>query len=417
MLFLTSLIASLAICSAIATPVAKRSVDFAFGTTKVRGVNLGGWLVLEPWITPSIFQAQDGTVVDEYTLGQKVSNASSILKLHWDTWVTLADFQKIAGAGFNTVRIPIGYWAFKKFNDPYIQGAAPYLDKAIGWARQTGLKVYIDLHGAPGSQNGFDNSGQRILTPNTPKWTTGDTVNETLAVIQLIANKYATASYQDVVVAIQLLNEPLASKLPGGTNAVIQYYNDAYGDVRVISDTPVILHDAFQNGTFWNGVLTAPGSQNVIIDTHQYQVFSTAELQRTPQQHREFVCSNAGTYSANVDHYVIVGEWSAAMTDCAAALNGYGVGAKYDGNQPGAPYIGSCAKINFIDTWNQTLKDNTKKYIQAQIEVYEQMTAGWVFWNFKTEASAEWDLFRLLDAGVFPKLPLDASNYQMACSS
>ena len=47
-------------------------------------------------------------MVDEYTLGAKVQNASAILKLHWDTWVTLADFQKIAGAGFNTVRIPIG---------------------------------------------------------------------------------------------------------------------------------------------------------------------------------------------------------------------------------------------------------------------------------------------------------------------
>lgn len=47
-------------------------------------------------------------------------------------------------------------WAYKKFdNDPYIQGAAPYIDKAIDWARQTGLKVWIDLHGAPLSQNGY----------------------------------------------------------------------------------------------------------------------------------------------------------------------------------------------------------------------------------------------------------------------
>ena len=25
---------------------------------KIRGVNLGGWLLLEPWITPSIFEAK-----------------------------------------------------------------------------------------------------------------------------------------------------------------------------------------------------------------------------------------------------------------------------------------------------------------------------------------------------------------------
>lgn len=44
----------------------KRDGDlkFAFGQDKVRGVNLGGWLVLEPWITPSIFEDTPGNVVD-----------------------------------------------------------------------------------------------------------------------------------------------------------------------------------------------------------------------------------------------------------------------------------------------------------------------------------------------------------------
>jgi len=44
--------------------VSKRDLSFAFGQDKVRGVNLGGWLVLEPWITPSIFEATPGNVVD-----------------------------------------------------------------------------------------------------------------------------------------------------------------------------------------------------------------------------------------------------------------------------------------------------------------------------------------------------------------
>lgn len=42
----------------------KRDLKFNFGQDKVRGVNLGGWLVLEPWITPSIFEATPGNVVD-----------------------------------------------------------------------------------------------------------------------------------------------------------------------------------------------------------------------------------------------------------------------------------------------------------------------------------------------------------------
>lgn len=114
--------------------------------------------------------------MDEYTLAQKVPNAADILRKHWDSWVSLGDFQRIAGAGFNTVRIPIGYWAFEKYpGDPYIMGAQDYLDKAIEWARQTGLKVWIDLHGTRSLPSPFHStrltSLQEPLSPKTASTT------------------------------------------------------------------------------------------------------------------------------------------------------------------------------------------------------------------------------------------------------
>ncbi len=36
-----------------------------------------------------------------------------------------------------------------------------YLKRLLQWADEIGLKILLDLHGAPGSQNGFDNSGRR----------------------------------------------------------------------------------------------------------------------------------------------------------------------------------------------------------------------------------------------------------------
>lgn len=96
------------------------------------------------------------------------------------------------------------------------------------------------------------------------------------------------------------------------------------------------------------------------------------------------------------------------MTDCAAGLNGYGVGSRWEGS-----YFGnlgatgrSCGNINFIETWNSTTIQTTKRYIEAQLDVYIQQTKGFFFWNFKTEASPEWDLFRLLDHPdkIFPNL-------------
>jgi glucan 1,3-beta-glucosidase len=55
----------------------------------------------------------------------------------------------------NHVRLPIGYWAFEVGpGEPYISGQQAYIQKAITWATKYNLKVIVDLHGAPGSQNG-----------------------------------------------------------------------------------------------------------------------------------------------------------------------------------------------------------------------------------------------------------------------
>lgn len=42
----------------------KRDLKFDFNGDKIRGVNLGGWFVLEPWITPGLFEDTPETVVD-----------------------------------------------------------------------------------------------------------------------------------------------------------------------------------------------------------------------------------------------------------------------------------------------------------------------------------------------------------------
>jgi glucan 1,3-beta-glucosidase len=69
----------------------QRQLAFNYNDDKVRGVNLGGWFVLEPWITPSIFQewASGGGVVDEYTYTQTLGKTEAYNRLnqHWATYV------------------------------------------------------------------------------------------------------------------------------------------------------------------------------------------------------------------------------------------------------------------------------------------------------------------------------------------
>lgn len=83
-------------------------------------------------------------MVDEYTFAQSLGpdEAKARLERHWSSWITKSDFDEIASDGLNFVRIPIGYWAVKPgAGEPYVQGAYAYLEKALGWAQEAGLKV------------------------------------------------------------------------------------------------------------------------------------------------------------------------------------------------------------------------------------------------------------------------------------
>lgn len=291
------------------------ALTFDYFHTKVRGVNLGGWFVLEPWITPSIFQqlASNPAVKDEYTYTQALGKQEAYRRLsqHWNSWITQDDFHQIANAGLNHVRIPIGYWAVAPLaGDPYVQGQLVVLDKAIGWARAAGVKVMLDLHGAPGSQNGFDNSGR--LGPIN--WQQGNTVSQTLDAIRGLASRYASAS--DVVTSIQLVNEPLPAAGASFLENTKKFYQDGYGKIRAINkDTVVVIHDAFQGPGAWQGFLSPEtGATHVMLDTHQYQIFDAGQISQSPSQHVSTACGLSGPLSAT-DKWTVVGEWTGAQTE------------------------------------------------------------------------------------------------------
>ena len=75
---------------------------FPYGRQKVRGVNIGGWLLLEPWITPSLFDNTcNPNIIDEWTFAQLQdrATATAALQRHWSTFISEDDFAQIAAAG------------------------------------------------------------------------------------------------------------------------------------------------------------------------------------------------------------------------------------------------------------------------------------------------------------------------------
>lgn len=401
----------------------KKNSRFNYADETIYGVNIGGWLVLEPYITPSLFEAFGGSdsskPVDEYHFCETYGKdyASEVLQNHWSTWITEDDFKEMASYGLNFVRIPIGYWAFKTLDsDPYVQGQIEYLEKALGWCQTYGLKAWIDLHGVPGSQNGFDNSGLR----DQINWQSQESyIDLTLEVLSEISTKYSTSQYSDVVIGIELVNEPLGPSL--NKNELVQYYENGYNVVRENGDVPVIIHDAFiQFDGYWDDVLNTQIDSSVwdvVLDHHHYQVFSVGELQRSIDEHISYACY-VGEAESTEYHNTLCGEWSAALTDCAKWLNGMNRGARYDATYLNSSPIGSCDNYFVADYdyfSNSDVKEKYRKYVEVQMDAYTHgKMNGWVFWCWKTENLIEWDFKQLVSLDIIPQ-PFNSRQYPNQC--
>ena len=211
---------------------------------KWRGVNLGGWLALERWITPSVYAGVQAE--DEYTLCERLgkAKASERLKRHREAWITADDFQWLKTHGINAVRIPVGYGVAEE-NAPFITGMET-LDWAFRTAKENGIGVLLDLHGVPGSQNGMDHSGrQGKLLWHTSK----ENLDHSL---RIVADLAARCKGYDNLLGIELLNEP---RWDVPLVIIKAFYQDAYRRVREhISKTQgaVVIHDAFRSRDWAN---------------------------------------------------------------------------------------------------------------------------------------------------------------------
>lgn len=284
--------------------VAALNKDFGYGTNPIRGVNLGGWLSIEPWITPSFFEPYNEAVVDEWNLCLKLGTAAKLtIEKHYATFITEDDFTQIKAAGLDHVRIPYSYWAVQTYdNDPYVEYVSwRYLLRGIEWARKNGIRVNLDLHAVPGSQNGWAHSGHQ----GSIGWLAGadgDTnAQRSLDIHKKLATFFAQDRYKNVVTLYGLVNEPYMLTLDHAT--VRNWTTSAVSTVRDagLSTPYLIFSDGFLTITQWNGYLEDIDDK-MILDTHQYVIFTTAYLNYTHQDKVNLVCSGyTGLIKQSVD--------------------------------------------------------------------------------------------------------------------
>ena len=132
---------------------------------RIRGVNLSGWFIPEPWVTPSLFAATGASneVELQQALGSAVYNER--LRQHYETFITEFDFSRMSAIGFNSVRLPVPWYVFGSQGDSlaYIP-VVDYVDRAIEWAEKYHMTVLLDLATVPGGQG---DSNESATTPES----------------------------------------------------------------------------------------------------------------------------------------------------------------------------------------------------------------------------------------------------------
>uniref|UniRef100_A0A0W0FBP2 glucan 1,3-beta-glucosidase n=1 Tax=Moniliophthora roreri TaxID=221103 RepID=A0A0W0FBP2_MONRR len=416
--------------------------SFRHGVDRVRGVNVGGWLMMEPFMqvisaasqaiqnrlthlirAPALFEKYQPDAVDEYHLHAAIRADSSKggleqIEEHYKTFITEKDFAEIAGAGLNYVRLPIPFWAIEVHpEEPYLgQVAWKYVLKAIGWARKYGLRINLDLHAVPGSQNGWNHSG-RSGDVNFLAGPMGYVnAQRTLDYIRILTELVHQPQYRDVVTMFGIMNEPREPII--GKETLI--YAEAYRIVRDITGVGegvwISYHDAFMSRADWVDFL--PGADRIILDSHPYLAFADGQSNAGWAARVNDVCKWGAEVNKSMADFGLTtaGEFSNAINDCGLWLNGVGLGTRYDGSWTPNPLpkVGDCSKWLDYTKFDGATKQELMQFAMASMDALQ----NFFFWTWKIGnstatgmvESTAWSYQLGLELGWMPPDPRQADG-------
>ncbi|MBN2005554.1 MAG: cellulase family glycosylhydrolase [Anaerolineae bacterium] len=351
----------------------------------LRGVNLGNYLLIEPWLNGWV----SGTITatnesDYYTLREEVlaprfgtTGMQDLLQTYRESYLTPADFDFLMRIGVNLVRLPIYYRDLQDDDGHLIPAGFEPVDRVIAACEDRGIYVLLDLHGAPGGQSTDCWTGRcgynRLFQGSPAEQTLFQ--NRTIALWEAIAERYADNT---AVMGYDLLNEPigvLPDSLPylDRLHTLWNLYDRLYDAIRVKDAHHILMMEAV-----WDlNTLPIPadyGWENVVYQLHTY--CSWCEDQHPVYTdrvaaHREFVDGKI------------------------ALVQNYIRGCRYQ-----VPIlIGEFNAYDSRETWDYYL------------EQFNEQGWSWTLWNYKMAIkNSRWGLLadRYYDEGTLPKFQEDS---------
>lgn len=253
-------------------------------TLRIKGTNLGNWLNPEGYMF-GFHKANSARFINEMFCQLAGPDcAAAFWRAFKDAYITRDDIRFIRQTGCNTVRLPFHY---KLFTDEDYMGLTAAqdgfarIDSLVGWCREEGLFIILDMHDAPGGQTG-DNIDDSYGYP----WLFESDASQQLYadVWRKIANRYKN---EPAILGYELLNEPIApyfeTQLDTLNSRLATLYKRGIEAIREVDRNHIIL----VGGAQWNGnfrpLAGAAFDDPVMYTCHRYGG------EPTPDAIREFI--------------------------------------------------------------------------------------------------------------------------------
>jgi aryl-phospho-beta-D-glucosidase BglC (GH1 family) len=174
------------------------------------------------------------------------------------------DMKNIKDMGFNAIRVSLWYKYFEDDSTPNVYKTLgdQWLDTIIGWAKEEGLYVMLDMHAPQGG--GFQGPGSA-----NDFWTDESYKTRYVNLWKYLAQRYKNES---TVYAYDILNEPS----PPNESDYRTLVNTTVNAIRAIDNKHIInVEVSFAaNGVGAGESFKLDGVQNIIYDFHFYDPWS-----------------------------------------------------------------------------------------------------------------------------------------------
>jgi endoglucanase len=280
-------------------------VNSSGNVVQLKGLNLGGWFVMEPWMCP----ADSGGLPDTYSIIKEldsrfgVATEQLLIKTYQASWIMTNDLDNITNGGFNCVRVPVWWGNFYSITNTTSTGwrsdAFAELDWLVTNCAARGIYVVIDMHGVVGGQSTSDDTGEENLNAY---WTNSIDQSETAYMWTQIASHYSSNS---AVAGYDLINEP--DNAPS-TTAVWNAYTNLYDTIRAVDPNHMIIVEGTFGSWDWS-MLPAPstyGWTNIVYSMHEYQYGGSVAQIEAGSDNQVSDFNNHKSW--NVPDYI--GEWN-----------------------------------------------------------------------------------------------------------